>query len=381
MLGLLLLRSLTATVLRLASRVAAEALFLHELNRLLGRAAAGTAVHRRSALRAAEEALLRGVRASVETRTVRLPCGVSIHTIIARPLPASSNSSRDDHPIVLLHGHSMAGATFWRNLDDLLAQGYTSVYAPDLPGFGQSSRPRFRGDGRPEAGVAFFLRPLAQWVTALRLGTFTLLGHSLGSYIAHEYAAVHGARVRRLVLVAPAAVTRRTKLAVALWFRFTPQRLLTHGGLIATALFHSAFPAAPPYNAPGFRALTFCANSISTYRSGDAAAAAVLVVHRRAALSWDSQCVRPLAERPVSLACPVLIIGGAFDCFVDADALTRLRDAMIARGNSVSVAVLPAADHSPHIVDPAGFAKVLSRARGVPCPKTEHCIPGIPVQC
>lgn len=369
MLGLLLLRSFTVTVFRFAARVAAEALFLHEFNRLLGCAAAGTARHRRNALKAAETELLKNVQAIVTTQLVELPCGLSMHTLIAKPSTSTSTTNgdtEDDNPIILLHGHSMAGVTFWRNLDDLLAQGYTTVYCPDLPGFGQSSRPQFRHRSVGRA-IEFFVMPFTQWVSELGIRNFTLVGHSLGSYIAYEYSQT-STLIKRLVLVAPAAISRRTKLIMTLWFRLTPQRFLTHGGLIATLFFHRSFPTFHPYNVTGFRALTFCANSIS-HRSGDAAAAAILRVFRKG-FGWRSECIRPLAERAVPIKCPVLIVGGSKDCLVGTDCLVRLYDELKARGNNVRLAILPGADHSPHIVDPAGFAKVLGTCNSDRVPKS-----------
>lgn len=331
-------------------------MFCLEVNRLLGRALQGPSRNRKRAMYDAEARLLLHVRAPVHTSYVTLPSGLRLYTIVVGKGDARAKRR---NPIVLLHGHSMGGAMFFRNFDDLLQMGYSAVYTLDLPGWARSSRPRFRGH-RDTCPVDFFLGPFSQWLHQLDLTRFTLLGHSLGAYLAHEFAIGHPHAVSRLILTAPAAVTRRTPFAQAAWFSLTPQRFLTCGGLIAHLLFTSKYPRAAAYNVHGFRQFTFFANS-TAHRSGDAAAAAILRLYRHGVFAWRWECVRPLVECVIPLSCPVHIVAGECDQLVDVGNIRLLYRAMRAVGNNVALSVLPDADHSPHIVAPFLFAKTLMR--------------------
>ncbi|MFN8473354.1 MAG: alpha/beta fold hydrolase [Anaerolineae bacterium] len=96
------------------------------------------------------------------------------------------------HPIILIHG--LAGSHRWwqRTVQAFARQG--RVYSIDLVGFGES-----RGD------VGFDLeegaRYIAQWMEYLDLRAATVIGHSMGGYIAAELAADYPDKVAILILV------------------------------------------------------------------------------------------------------------------------------------------------------------------------------------
>ena len=96
-------------------------------------------------------------------------------------------------PLVLLHGWAMSSAVFSEALQALSNE--FCVFAPDLPGHGQSS-----------AGVDYGLNSLAgdlaSWMEGLKLNGVCLLGWSLGGQIALRLAALATQRIRRLLLVA-----------------------------------------------------------------------------------------------------------------------------------------------------------------------------------
>ncbi|MCH7788981.1 MAG: alpha/beta fold hydrolase [Acidobacteria bacterium] len=95
--------------------------------------------------------------------------------------------------LVLVHG--MAGsAETWHPIIDRLAENYT-VIAPDLPGHGQSDKPR--GDYSLGA-YSSFLRDL---MTQLDCPSATIVGQSLGGGIAMQFAYQHPEFCERLVLV------------------------------------------------------------------------------------------------------------------------------------------------------------------------------------
>ena len=95
--------------------------------------------------------------------------------------------------VVLVHG--LGGfAESWRRTIDALARR-ANVLAPDLPGFGLSTKPRSRYD------LDFFVRALHGFLDAAGVGQVSLVGHSLGGAIAVAYTLTHPARVDRLALV------------------------------------------------------------------------------------------------------------------------------------------------------------------------------------
>lgn len=329
-------------------RLASEALFLFELNKTLGTLVTGGRAVARAQNAAAEKEVL--AQAGVETthEAVSLPDGTTLHTLVA--------GARDGGAVVLLHGHSMCGALFFAQLRALVAGG-ARVYAPDLPGWGRSSRPRFAGAGAA-AGVAYYARRVLLWLDALALRRFALVGHSLGAYLAHEVAAARPGAVRALVLAAPAAAARAVPYASACWFSLTPQRFLAQGGLIATLLFLARYPREPCYSRPGVRTIIRASNMLGG-GAGDAAAAAMIRVRY---LAFGAECDRPLVERTCQLDCAITLVAGENDVLVSLEAVHELADALRKAGNQVHLTVLPGADHSPHISTPELFAAVLKTA-------------------
>lgn len=98
-------------------------------------------------------------------------------------------------PVLLIHGLGSAGYLEWRfNLEALAAQH--TVYAPDLPGFGRSDKPK-----AARYGVPFFTRTLVRYLRELRLRQVAVVGTSLGGRIALELALKHKDVLTKLVLV------------------------------------------------------------------------------------------------------------------------------------------------------------------------------------
>ena len=103
-------------------------------------------------------------------------------------------------PLLLIHGFG-ADCDAWPLLAMHLNQRFRIV-APDLPGFGDSSR-------RPEASYSLDdqLARLEAFAAALGLDRFHLAGNSMGGYLAAHYAARHPEQVMSLWLLAPAGVS------------------------------------------------------------------------------------------------------------------------------------------------------------------------------
>jgi 2-hydroxy-6-oxonona-2,4-dienedioate hydrolase len=98
-------------------------------------------------------------------------------------------------PIVLVHGLGVASRSL-RPTAQALAPHFPA-YAPDLPGFGQSSRPRHVLD------VPQLARALGAWLDAVGLARPVLLGHSLGCQTVIALAVQQPDRLAAAVLVGP----------------------------------------------------------------------------------------------------------------------------------------------------------------------------------
>lgn len=96
-------------------------------------------------------------------------------------------------PVVLLHGWPQTWY-MWRKIIPKLAERYT-VIAPDLRGFGQSSKPTFGYDKRTVAVDIYEL------VKSLGFDKVVLVGHDMGGPTAYAYACAHPEDVERLVIL------------------------------------------------------------------------------------------------------------------------------------------------------------------------------------
>ncbi len=96
-------------------------------------------------------------------------------------------------PVVLLLGFPQTWY-MWRKIIPALAERYT-VIAPDLRGFGESSKPI---DGYDKRTVA---EDIYQLVRGLGFEKIFLVGHDLGGPAAYAYACAHPEDVRRLVIL------------------------------------------------------------------------------------------------------------------------------------------------------------------------------------
>ncbi len=121
-----------------------------------------------------------------------------MRTITLEPKNHSTQES-ERTPLVMLHGFGAGLVQYFKNFDSL--HDDRRLLAPDLPGFGRSSRVKFPKDSvRAERQ---FVDSVEQWRQKMGLEKFVLLGHSMGAFLATSYAIRHPHRVRHLVLVDP----------------------------------------------------------------------------------------------------------------------------------------------------------------------------------
>lgn len=100
-------------------------------------------------------------------------------------------------PVLFLHG--AGGLAQWLPFYDALGDGF-ELLVPEHPGFGASDDPPWIRDV-PDLAM-FYL----DFIEALRLDRFHLIGHSLGGWVAAEMLVRDRARCRSLTLIAPAGV-------------------------------------------------------------------------------------------------------------------------------------------------------------------------------
>jgi len=128
---------------------------------------------------------------------------------------------RESPPLILLHG-SGSNATMW--IGDIVAYAEQyRVYAIDLPGEPGKSEPI----RRELKGLAY-----AEWMEDiyhdLNLPKASLLGISMGGWMALRYATVYPERVEKLVLLCPGGVAPQK---ISLLFRVIPMMLMGSRGI------------------------------------------------------------------------------------------------------------------------------------------------------
>ena len=107
----------------------------------------------------------------------------------------SGGGFEEGTPLLCLHPSPHSGRIFRRFL--VIAGAGRSVFAPDLPGFGDSDPPP------AQAGVAEHAAAIGDFLDVMRLRQIDLLGQRYGALVAAELAAARPERVRRMVLVSP----------------------------------------------------------------------------------------------------------------------------------------------------------------------------------
>ena len=109
-----------------------------------------------------------------------------------------ASGPKDAPPVVLLHA-LLAGSVSWYRNVEVLSQSYR-VYAVDVVGEGNKSRPI-----KPITSLDDFLQWFTEVIDSLEIDTLYAVGNSYGGFTAAYYAMKLPERIRKLVLIGPAA--------------------------------------------------------------------------------------------------------------------------------------------------------------------------------
>lgn len=116
-----------------------------------------------------------------------------------------------DNNLVILHGYGAGLGFFYKNFEPMSRRQGWRLYALDLLGMGRSSRPAFHIHAKDKEGKIaetenFFIDSLEEWRKEKNIDRFTLMGHSLGGYMAVCYALKYPGRLNKLILASPVGV-------------------------------------------------------------------------------------------------------------------------------------------------------------------------------
>ena len=116
-----------------------------------------------------------------------------------------------EHNLVMLHGYGAGLGFFYRNFESISRAEGWKVFALDLLGMGRSSRPAFKihakdKDSKIAEAESWFVDALEEWRVKRGVERFTLLGHSLGGYLAVAYALKYPGHLNKLILASPVGI-------------------------------------------------------------------------------------------------------------------------------------------------------------------------------
>ena len=151
----------------------------------------------RSLQRAFEAAIL--PTGHLEDRWTRVAGHLFYARVSVDPVPAGAVD------VVLVHGLAVSSAYMVPTAVHLAP--HHRVFAPDLPGFGKSDKPR------RVLTVQELAEALAAWMTTVGLGPAALIGNSLGCQIIADFARRHPALIDRAVLIGPTMDPRGRTMA------------------------------------------------------------------------------------------------------------------------------------------------------------------------
>jgi pimeloyl-ACP methyl ester carboxylesterase len=131
--------------------------------------------------------------------------GLRLHSLVSRnPL------FEERTPVVFVHGLAVSNRYLIPAMSEISKS--RQVFAPDLPGWGESAKPRH------VFNIAELADTLALWMQAMKIERAVVIGQSFGCQVAAEFAVRHASMVERIILAAP-TFDRRARSAFRHFWR------------------------------------------------------------------------------------------------------------------------------------------------------------------
>ncbi|KAK7418544.1 hypothetical protein QQX98_003889 [Neonectria punicea] len=116
-----------------------------------------------------------------------------------------------EETLVMVHGYGAGLGFFYKNFEPLSRVQGLKLYALDMLGMGNSTRPPFKIHAKKKEdqvieAESWFIDALEEWRKARKIERFTLLGHSLGGYLAVSYAIKYPGHLKKLILASPVGI-------------------------------------------------------------------------------------------------------------------------------------------------------------------------------
>lgn len=119
----------------------------------------------------------------------------------------------ENETLVMVHGYGAGLGFFYKNFEPITRTPGLKLYALDMLGMGNSSRPPFKIHAKTKEEQVieaenWFIDALEEWRKARKIERFTLLGHSLGGYLAVSYALKYPGHLKKLILASPVGIPK-----------------------------------------------------------------------------------------------------------------------------------------------------------------------------
>jgi len=249
---------------------------------------------------------------------------------------------------VLLLIHGMAGSSVtWREVMPALTQRYT-VVAPDLPGHGESDKPR------QDYSLGAHANALRDLLAAIGIDGATVVGQSLGGGVAMQLAYQHPRHCERLVLVSSGGLGQEVS-----WIL----RALTFPGVefLMPILFPSFVRDAGNAISRSLRGLGLRAPRLEEEWRGyvsltDSETRAAFLRTLRAVVDMGGQAVSAHDRLYLSSLLPTLIVWGERDGIIPVAHAHEAHQAM----PGSQLVLFEESGHFPHVEEPQRFIEALT---------------------
>lgn len=240
--------------------------------------------------------------------------------------------SGDGSAVLLIHGF-FGGQNYWLPLFNHLSPNF-DVIAPTLPGFADSKI------GQPLDNIDAFTECLADFMASLGVKRYSVIGHSMGGFMAQKMAVNYSDRLERLIIYGSASRSNEK-------FRFEPpevtQKRLQDGDLDGVAEDTTAAWFVEGRESPLYEFCLQCGRGITT----DVALAAA-----KAASEFNFE------EQEVALInLPTLVIGGDRERSFEPREMLDLASKI----TNAEFCMIPGTSHCAHLEKPELFNQIVAK--------------------